>query len=193
MGLAMVHGIVHDHGGHLGVETQPGAGSTFRVLLPLAASQPAAMPLPLLSPAPARTPLQGRVMVVEDESMVGEFMGELLGGWGLEVMLQRDPTKALQWLADPAHAVDLVITDQTMPQLTGLELAERLRALRPRLPVLLYTGNASELQGAELQRCGVSKALRKPLDPDVLRATVRQLLGQREADDGGELEVIGLA
>jgi CheY-like chemotaxis protein len=184
---------VHDHGGHLDVETEAGVGSTFRVWLPLATSQPVAVPLPLLAPAPARAPLQGRVMVVEDESMVGEFMRELLGGWGLDVVLERDPLQALDRLADPAHAVDLVITDQTMPQLTGLELAQRLHTLRPRLPVLLYTGNATELRAAELRRCGVSRALRKPLDPDVLRATVRELLGAQDPEDGADPEVIGLA
>ena len=155
MGLAMVHGIVHDHGGHLCVETQPGAGSTFRVLLPLAASQPAAASSPALSQAPARAALQGRVLVVEDEAMVGDFMTELLGGWGLDVVLHRDPMQALAWATDPANPVDLVITDQTMPQLTGLELAERLRATRPQLPVVLYTGNAERAgsgRAAELRR-----------------------------------------
>ncbi len=87
MGLAMVHGILHDHGGHVLVETAPGAGSVFRVLLPpahdVAAVEPAAAaPAAPTAPAAPAAPLCGRVMVVDDEAMVGEFMAELLSGLG---------------------------------------------------------------------------------------------------------------
>jgi PAS domain S-box-containing protein len=177
MGLAMVHGIVHDHGGHLRVDTVAGAGSTFRVLLPPAGGA-ANVTDGLVAPrrAAAPVPMHGRVVLVEDEAMVGEFMSELLDGWGLDVLLFRDPTEALAWLGDASHAVDLLITDQTMPQLTGVELARRVCKLRPQLPMLLYSGNAAELDLGVLQGCGVTKALRKPVDPDALRGVLRELL-----------------
>ncbi|HYN61315.1 MAG TPA: PAS domain S-box protein, partial [Rubrivivax sp.] len=124
MGLAMVHGIVHDHGGHVVVETAPQSGSVFRVLLPPA--QGLAQPEPeAQAHAAVGRPLAGRVMVVDDESMVGDFMAELLEGWGLQVVLHRDPLQALAWLEQPAQTLDLLITDQTMPQLSGLQLAQR--------------------------------------------------------------------
>ncbi|MCU0919862.1 MAG: PAS domain S-box protein, partial [Burkholderiaceae bacterium] len=122
MGLAMVHGIVHDHGGHVIVETAPGAGSVFRVLLPPARGAPRGE----TGAAPRSLPggaLAGRVMVVDDEAMVGDFMAELLGGWGLDVVLHRDPLQALAWLEGAQRPLDLLITDQTMPQLAGLALA----------------------------------------------------------------------
>ena len=175
MGLAMVHGIVHDHGGHVIVETTPGAGSVFRVLLPPARAGAAAAP-EAAARAVAGRPLAGRVMVVDDEAMVGDFMAELLEGWGLEVLLQRDPRQALAWLEQPDQALDLLITDQTMPRLSGLQLAQRARLLRPGLPVLLYTGYAEAIDAAEVQRHGVCGVLRKPVDAEALHAAMQRCL-----------------
>jgi len=173
MGLAMVHGIVHDHGGHVLLETAAGAGTVFRVVLP-----PAGVDLPADAAATESAPvdrdqaLSGRVLVVEDEAMVGDFMAELLTSWGLEVVLRRDPLSALAWLEDRDNAVDLLITDQTMPQLAGLALAQRTTALRPGLPILLYSGNAEGFDAAELERSGVRAAMRKPVDAETLRTLV---------------------
>jgi PAS domain S-box-containing protein len=178
MGLARVHGIVHDHGGHVLVETRLGAGTVFRVVLPPAGAELPADP-PATEPGSAAASgraLSGRVMVVEDEAMVGDFMAELLTGWGLQVVSQRDPLAALAWLEDPANPIDLLITDQTMPQLTGLALAQRVNSLRPALPILLYSGNAEGFDSAELERNGVRCALRKPVDAEALRALVERWL-----------------
>jgi PAS domain S-box-containing protein len=177
MGLAMVHGIVHDHGGHVAVETAAQAGSVFRVLLPPAQGEALAVPEATPLAATAR-PLAGRVMVVDDEPMVGDFMAELLEGWGLQVVLLRDPLQALDWLEQPDQALDLLITDQTMPQLSGLQLAQRAVGLRQGLPVLLYTGNAEGIDAAEAKRHGVCGVLRKPVDADTLYALMQHCLGQ---------------
>jgi DNA-binding NtrC family response regulator len=117
-------------------------------------------------------------MVVDDEPMVGDFMAELLEGWGLQVVLLRDPLQALDWLEQPDQALDLLITDQTMPQLSGLQLAQRAVGLRQGLPVLLYTGNAEGIDAAEAKRHGVCGVLRKPVDADTLYALMQHCLGQ---------------
>ncbi len=177
MGLAMVHGIVHDHLGHVCVDTQPGQGTIFRILLP-AATEPAGAEAPALPPEGlAPGPLAGRVLLVEDEAMVGEFMLELLQGWGLHAVLMRDPLAARAWLEDAANSLDLLITDQTMPQLTGLALARHAVALRPALPVVIYTGQADSITPADLQAHGVRALLHKPFDARALRALLERWIG----------------
>jgi CheY-like chemotaxis protein len=105
------------------------------------------------------------VLVVDDEKAIRDFMLDLLGGWGLEVAALPDGASARDAIAsDPQH-YDLVITDQTMPQLTGLALAKLISRLRPGLPVILYTGYAEDLSPQQLREAGVAHLVRKPIEP----------------------------
>jgi PAS domain S-box-containing protein len=176
MGLAMVHGIVHDHDGHVVVDTAPGRGTTFRVLLPAAQGAADATAGHGGPETLAGTPLRGLVMVVDDEPMVAAFMTELLEGWGLQVVALGDAQAAARWLEDGQHALDLLITDQTMPQMTGLDLAHHAAVLRPDLPVLLYSGNVEGMDDDALRRAGVRARLDKPVDPARLHSLLRQWL-----------------
>jgi PAS domain S-box-containing protein len=178
MGLAMVHGIVHEHDGHVVVDSVPGGGSHFHVLLPVV-DREIDVPVAAAPVAAGRKRLQGRVMVVEDEPMVAGFMRELLEGWGLEVVTPPDALAALRWFDDPAHQVDLLITDLTMPQLNGLDLAHHVSVLRPQLPVLLYSGDADAVDADALRRAGIRVVLGKPVDPHQLRDVLRRWLGAR--------------
>jgi PAS domain S-box-containing protein len=177
MGLAMVHGIVHEHDGHIVVETAPGRGTSFHVLLPVAKGAAEAA-VTGVSAAVGGAPMSGRVMVVEDEPMVAAFMRELLEGWGLEVVVPPDALAAARWFDDPDHEVDLLITDLTMPQLNGLELAHHVSVLRPALPVLLYSGDADTIDEEGLRRAGVRAVVAKPVDPPSLRLTLRRWLSE---------------
>ena len=178
MGLAMVHGIVHEHGGHLRVESVRGRGSTFRVLLPA-----------VTGPLGRGDDGGGRSACGDEQSACGEGCSssrirrwsaaswrELLASWGLEAVLRDDPRDALLLLEDGTEAIDLLITDLTMPHLTGIELATRAAALRPRLPVLVYTGDPGEPEPETLLRGGIGALIRKPIDPAALRAELRRLL-----------------
>ena len=183
MGLATVHGIVHEYGGHIVVETAPGKGTGFRILLPALAQQKgqasgSARPRTGARPVAAR--LSGRVLVVEDERLVAEFMGELLKTWGLKVTVKTSPVEAYDLLVHDPERFDLVITDQTMPKLTGLELACRMTALRPQLPVILYTGYGEDLEQAELTPLRRAHADQKAARPGGLDASAaRQSAGGR--------------
>ncbi len=141
MGLSMVHGIVHEHGGHVVVESDWGQGSRFRVLLPV---HEAALPAVVqrLEAGRSRTRLQGRVLLVDDEASVLAMMRETLASWGLEVEACLTAAEAVRiYDADPAR-FDLLITDLAMPHTTGIQLAARLLARRSGLPWLLCTGFA---------------------------------------------------
>ncbi len=172
MGLSMVHGIVHEHGGHILVDSAPGRGAVFREN----AEDSAPPPSVSTQESKPRSALSGRVLVVDDDEMVGDFMAELLTSWGLEVTLKNSGPQALATVsADPGH-FDLVITDQIMPRLTGFDLARRLLALRPGLPVIIYTGYSDSLTEQQTREAGVRALLHKPVEPGELFTLARELL-----------------
>ena len=169
MGLATVHGIVHEHCGHIVVDRTAEGGSRFRVFFPaLAEGAPLAAAAPESARTRKRAPLAGRILVVDDEAPVADFMRELLVSWGLEATATTDPRQALaDFTATPA-AYDLVITDQTMPSATGLGLARELLNRRPGLPVILCTGHIDPIAQRELESAGIRGLLHKPVEPDEL-------------------------
>jgi PAS domain S-box-containing protein len=179
MGLSMVHGIVHEHGGHIVVESTPGQGAKFRVVWPVASDAAANAPCEKPHEAQsrsARPKLEGSVLVVDDEESVGEFMRELLGTWGLDAVFVPRPEEALDLVqADPLR-FDVVITDHSMPRVTGLVLARRLRDIRTDLPVILYTGHGEALAEFEVDASRLCAVMRKPIDPALLNQTLARCL-----------------
>jgi PAS domain S-box-containing protein len=179
MGLATVHGIVHEYGGHVCVQTRPGAGAAFRVLLqPLGESVPGAAGAGEGPSEADGTPgrLQGRVLVVDDDDMVASLLEEMLAGWGLETAVIRNPLEAYDWFMRDPSRVDLVLTDYTMPRMTGIDLAQRLTLARPDLPVLLYSGYGTDIDPEHASRAGVCAVIAKPVEPHRLFEIVREHL-----------------
>ncbi len=179
MGLATVHGIVHEQRGHIVVENRAQCGSRFRILLPPLVPTVAAVPALVQNPPAApgrRSPLKGRVMIVDDEAPVADFMRELLQGWGLQAVSITSPHTALQaFRADP-EAFDVVITDLAMPGTTGFAFARELLSRQPGLPVVLYTGHIDPIAQREIESAGIRALLAKPVDPDQLHGLLKTLL-----------------
>jgi PAS domain S-box-containing protein len=179
MGLAVVHGIVHEHGGHVIVDTFAGRGTAFRILLP-PTEGPGETPVcgnaGRAESRAARSKLRGRVLIVDDEPSVAEFMRELLDSWGLEASIAGEPEAALSMLQINAEGYDLVITDQTMPRMSGLQLAEEIGRMSAAPPVVLYTGYAEAVDPAGLSVAGVRGLVRKPLEPSELRTVITRYL-----------------
>ena len=161
LGLSVVHGIVQAHGASIEVESTPGSGSTFRIYFP-------AIEAPALSeaaPTPETAPVQGKgkhVLYLDDEEAIIFLMKRLLERKGYRVSGYTDPRKALAAVrADPGQ-FDLAVTDYYMPGMSGLEVAQELRRIRPDLPVVMASGYISEELRARAPAVGVRELIYKP-------------------------------
>ncbi len=173
LGLAVVHGIVTGWGGRISVTSEPGRGSTFEVRLPReTAAAEAAVPPPN-GALPRGTE---RVLVVDDEPTLTEVLQGMLEALGYRVTVTNDSGDALAKVRAAPGAFDLVITDQTMPHLTGAALTRELLRLRPDLPVLLYTGHGEVLDQAGAREAGARGLLHKPVAWGDLARAVRGAL-----------------
>jgi PAS domain S-box-containing protein len=178
MGLAVVHGFVHDCGGHIGLESTPGQGTSFRLLFPVAEAESRGAGGDAHGEvAPVTGSGDGaHILVVDDEESVARFVGDLLEGWGYRVTVLTDSSSALEWAEAHPDAAALAILDQTMPAMTGMDLAKVLRRITARLPVILCTGNSDRIDAMQLHEAGIDALLGKPYDPRLLHTTLKQLL-----------------
>ncbi|MBS4098789.1 MAG: PAS domain S-box protein [Sulfuricella sp.] len=182
LGLSVIHGIVHSANGHIRVLSVPGEGAEFRVYLP-AQSRASERSVRDLKPDADRVPARGHVLVVDDEASIVGFMTALLEGLGYKVTGLNNPTEALRFFQNDPQAIDLVITDQTMPDMTGAELASAMLARRPDLPIVLSTGYSNAIDEDMARRIGIRRFLMKPVPAKILADVVAECLAKKT--DGG--------
>lgn len=175
LGMSIVHGIIAQHGGTVTVDSIIGTGTSFEIVLP-AAAQDAGISMQAAAVTQERG--QGRVLVVDDEAVIGRLVVRMLERQGYSAVATTKPRDVLEMLATGSPSFDLVITDQTMPGMTGLQLAEKIQTWRPEFPVVLLSGY-SELGGAQNPReLGLCAVLTKPVSAEVLTATVARALSE---------------
>lgn len=175
MGLAVVHGIVESYGGHIAVESSEVHGTTFFVYLPI--TQKIGEPITQdITECPTGTE---RVLLVDDERSVLKVMSKLLKDLGYQVTHHESSAQALEEFKKGPENFDLVLTDMTMPHMTGEKLAIEIMSIRTDIPVILCTGFNSHISEKRAFEIGFQGYLRKPVGKIELATTVRNVLGRK--------------
>lgn len=175
MGLAVVYGILESCGGAIEVESEEGKGTVFTILFPEIAQADQAE-------ATDKKPLpQGheRILFVDDEASVTDIVSKTLERMGYSVITCDSSRQAFNLFSQSPEDFDLVITDQTMPHMTGLTLARKLLSIRPDLPIILCTGYSAAASPEKAKKAGISEFLMKPIVRSKLAETVRKVLDRK--------------
>lgn len=172
LGLSVAHGIVTAHKGAITVYSEPGRGSTFNVYLPtVGAVSGEKTPINIVPPHG-----EGRILCVDDEESIAGMMERLLSSLGYEVETTTEAMEALEKFKNAPDYYDIIITDQTMPKLTGVELTKEVLSLRPDMPVILFTGFSHSVDEKTAREAGVRDFVMKPVSKRVLADVISRAL-----------------
>ena len=188
LGLAVVHGVIESHGGACHVTSRPGGGTTFSVYLPLAAQSPIAGPKSKVESDDLRG--HERILIVDDEQDLVDALSIGFSRLGYETVGVNDPVEALAAFEEDPTAWDVVVTDQAMPAMHGLELIRRLKAIRPDITAVLCTGYSDGANEGVSRNAGADALLLKPLDAVRIAASIRKLMDGQRAPLGSDFESI---
>jgi len=174
LGLAVVHGIIKSLEGSVRVESNPGSGSTFDIFLPIIEMSP-------VEEVEAVGPIltgRERILCVDDEPSVLNMCKQMLNYLGYQVETKSSSLEALELFREQPERFDLIMTDMTMPQMTGDRLATEIMKIRPDMPVILCTGFSHKMTEKKAKQHGIKAFLMKPLVLRDLASTVRKVLDQ---------------
>jgi PAS domain S-box-containing protein len=177
LGLAVVHGIVKGYDGEIVVDSKPGKGTRFDVFLAPYSSDAA------FEAESENTEIQGgtqRILIVDDEEKILNLMERMLGHFGYHVRTTVNSMEAVDMVRSDPHAIDLVITDMTMPHMTGDTLARELLKIRPELPIVISTGYSEKLTAEKIEAIGIKGMLQKPILKQELLRMVNEILGNTQ-------------
>ena len=181
LGLSVIYRIMENHGGHILLESRLGKGSTFRMLFPPIVSD--SFNLSGLEQAPVEIP-EGdgsEILVVDDEPMLAFHMSEVVKEQGYEAFMVTDSTEALEIFRVDPDRFSMLITDQTMPKMTGVKLISELREIRPELPVIICSGYSDKIDLREASKLNIFY-ISKPVDVRKLLLKIPDLLSENSSD-----------
>jgi CheY-like chemotaxis protein len=184
LGLSLVHSIVKDHNGHITVESESGKGTAFHIFLPRIISTQ------LMPESASNGILPGgkeHILVVDDEPLLLQMMKQMLEGLGYTVTAQSNSIDALTKLGNHPEMYDIVITDMTMPHMTGNKLAQRLLEIKPEIPVVLCSGFSETITENEARPRNIRAFLTKPLTTAQIASTIRGILDREQVPFSGNI------
>ena len=172
MGLAVVVGIIKNHGGAITVDSRPGKGATFTIFFPVTTENPV-----MAVKAPDER-LHGNetILFVDDEESIAIMTQKMLERLGYTVETETNPSAAFKLFQSKPDAFDLVITDMTMPQMNGVTLSEKLKTVRSDIPVIICTGHSSLIDEETASEMGIAAYVMKPIRIRDIARTIRQVL-----------------
>ncbi len=172
MGLSVVHGIVKGHRGDIIVESKPGIGTRFDVYLPATKRKYCGTYAEKQS-LPMGTE---RILMVDDEVSLGPMVQKTLESLGYSVTIKTSSREALALFSGSPEQFDILLSDVTMPQMTGIQLARRCREIKPILPIVLWSGNESSISDQQMEALEISQLLLKPVKRQELAIAIREAL-----------------
>ena len=180
MGLSIIHGIVKSYGGCVSFQSRYGCGTVFQVLLPIMATEA------VVEGKTAEIVELGneRILFIDDEEMLAEMGKSMLERLGYQVTVRSNSLEALATFENQPDMFDLVITDQTMPGMTGSDLARRMLQIRPGMPIILCTGYSSLISKEKASSLGIKGFAMKPLARNDITAIIRKVLAGRVGSQG---------
>ncbi|MCK5336216.1 MAG: response regulator, partial [Gammaproteobacteria bacterium] len=179
MGLSVVYGIMENNGGHILIESEPGTGTSMRLLFPPILEEVSSIVDTGSDTSDVSAANSENILIVDDEESNVLLMNEMLNSFGYQSTITTDSTEALTMFKENPDKFSMLITDQTMPKMTGLQLIEKIQQIKPDLPVILSSGFSDKIAAEETENNNIHY-IKKPVDFGKLNNKIAQLLSSGE-------------